>query len=406
MKTNTSKLLLLIIIAASLLNQGCATMFSGSKAKIKVYQGEPKHARIYYRGYYEGNAPMTLKVPKKEINKNSNKNKIEIKSQGYETKTVLLKRRFKGGYLFLDVVTGFPFFPVGILALFIDGVTYSWFGVYQNNIRYNLKELPYNLDKQKVIPDQTEATTEKTAKAVQQKQKTERQKTETGFESKAISAEQKEVIEKKKAETILKWAGDKKISLFKADNLPDLPIGSCMIVLKNKKLINDTRLHEIHSNLIAYEKQGSLHDLLIDEIDRIVLKEEKGYFVFDQNNKPEYRKPQSRPDINIEESSFAYILNMYVGKEIDKNERDYYWLFPDVKGFITAQLIASSQYYYSFNINYKENNKIKGQAIQINYYDAKYLIDHFYEFDKILNREKKVNRHLVKLGIADSYPGR
>ncbi|MCH8318458.1 MAG: hypothetical protein IIA88_08160, partial [Bacteroidetes bacterium] len=104
----SGKKLINILCVASLLLQGCATMLSGSKAKIEI-SGKPASAKVFYRGYYEGSSPMVLKVPKKEINNNINRNKIEIKTAGYETKTVLLKDYFAGQYLVLDALTGIPF---------------------------------------------------------------------------------------------------------------------------------------------------------------------------------------------------------------------------------------------------------------------------------------------------------
>ena len=50
---------------------------------------------------------------------------------------------------------------------------------------------------------------------------------------------------------------------------PDLPSERCTIVLKNDKTIKDARLWEIYPSRVEYEKEGSLHDLLIDEIERI-----------------------------------------------------------------------------------------------------------------------------------------
>ncbi|MCH8318115.1 MAG: hypothetical protein IIA88_06415 [Bacteroidetes bacterium] len=64
---------------------------------------------------------------------------------------------------------------------------------------------------------------------------------------------------------------------------PDLPSERCTIVLKNDKTIKDARLWEIYPDRIEYEKSGSLHDLLIDEIKRIETGKELITFDKDHN---------------------------------------------------------------------------------------------------------------------------
>lgn len=54
------------------------------------------------------------------------------------------------------------------------------------------------------------------------------------------------------------------------DNPEDLKaLGSGRIVEKDKTIITNIQLVEVHDYWIVYLKQGSLHDLLLERIDRI-----------------------------------------------------------------------------------------------------------------------------------------
>ncbi|MBW8050202.1 MAG: hypothetical protein FVQ77_07665 [Cytophagales bacterium] len=184
------------------------------------------------------------------------------------------------------------------------------------------------------------------------------------------------------------------------------------IILKDGSVIKDAKLYFIYPDLIEYEKNGSLHDLLINEIDWIV--SNKQVIVFDKNNKPHESKRLDLLIDNTSMSSFVSVLSNYVGEDIDKSERDYYWLFPGIKGFISARLNGNryvvynqygyAPYAYTFKIKHISAGSVKDTVITIKYTEQDYLILHFLEFNKILNKEKKVNRRLIKTGLAGSRP--
>ncbi len=63
--------------------------------------------------------------------------------------------------------------------------------------------------------------------------------------------------------------------------------GPVRIVLKDGSVKKDCRLREIHDYWIVYEKNGSLHDQLIEKIQRIEISaEEEPVLVFDEKNRP------------------------------------------------------------------------------------------------------------------------
>ncbi|MBN4062118.1 MAG: hypothetical protein COA57_02850 [Flavobacteriales bacterium] len=62
--------------------------------------------------------------------------------------------------------------------------------------------------------------------------------------------------------------------------------GTGKIILKDRSIIKKVIVHEIYPYWIIYKKDGSLHDLLIEEIDKIEIgKNKQRVIVFDENNK-------------------------------------------------------------------------------------------------------------------------
>ena len=63
--------------------------------------------------------------------------------------------------------------------------------------------------------------------------------------------------------------------------------GPVRIVLKDGSVKKDCLLREIHAYWIVYQKNGSLHDQLIEKIQRIEISaEEAPVLVFDEKNRP------------------------------------------------------------------------------------------------------------------------
>ena len=88
------------LLIASILFSSCATILSGGKTKIRVYDGMPPNAQVYVDGNYVGTAPCKFKVHKTMKNA---QHKIDIKATGYETQTVTTNRKFSAGFFILDI---------------------------------------------------------------------------------------------------------------------------------------------------------------------------------------------------------------------------------------------------------------------------------------------------------------
>lgn len=68
---------------------------------------------------------------------------------------------------------------------------------------------------------------------------------------------------------------------------PIWQLGSCIIYEKDGSEIRRALIKEIHDHWVVYEKEGSLHDIMIDKIDRIQLGSDKSCSVyFDEKSKP------------------------------------------------------------------------------------------------------------------------
>ena len=65
-------------------------------------------------------------------------------------------------------------------------------------------------------------------------------------------------------------------------------LGEGRIILKDKRIFKNTKVHKIHSYWIEYIKDGSLHDFMIEKIERIEIgnDNQKEVIVFDEKNKP------------------------------------------------------------------------------------------------------------------------
>lgn len=116
------------LLIASILFSSCATILSGGKTKIRVYDGMPPNAQVYVDGNYVGTAPCKFKVHKTMKNA---QHKIDIKATGYETQTVTTNRKFSAGFFILDIFTG-------IIWTVIDFATGNLYKQRPKKIHYNL----------------------------------------------------------------------------------------------------------------------------------------------------------------------------------------------------------------------------------------------------------------------------
>ncbi|MBQ1719687.1 MAG: PEGA domain-containing protein [Bacteroidales bacterium] len=116
------------LLIASILFSSCATILSGGKTKIRVYDGTPANANVYVDGNYVGTAPCKFKIHKTMKNA---QHTIDIKAQGYETQTVTTNRKFSAGFFVLDIFTG-------VLWLVVDFATGNLYKQNPKKIHYNL----------------------------------------------------------------------------------------------------------------------------------------------------------------------------------------------------------------------------------------------------------------------------
>ena len=77
---------------------------------------------------------------------------------------------------------------------------------------------------------------------------------------------------------------------YSSKKCPLWKLGPCIIYEKDGSEIRNVLLKEIHDHWIVYEKNGSLHDFMIEKIDRIHIGNfYHSYIHFDSNKKPQIR---------------------------------------------------------------------------------------------------------------------
>jgi hypothetical protein len=108
----------------------CATVFSGTKSKIKI-EGTPAKAYVYYNNELKGVTPMKLKVFKNELKKQP---EITIKKEGYQDQMVILHRKLKGSALVGNILF------TGALGLVIDFADQAIYKPEPGEINYILKK--------------------------------------------------------------------------------------------------------------------------------------------------------------------------------------------------------------------------------------------------------------------------
>lgn len=111
-----------IIIAGllgSILLQSCALIFSGTKDKIHVKDGNPNNAKVFYNGSLVGTAPQKVKVSKKSLKDKSTV--IRIEADGYKSQEAHFSRKIKVGAFIGDCLTG----VIWLIPDFLTGAIYK-----------------------------------------------------------------------------------------------------------------------------------------------------------------------------------------------------------------------------------------------------------------------------------------
>jgi hypothetical protein len=119
-------LLVILLIPQIIILQSCATMFKGNSSKVEV-SSEPSGATLYVNGNQMGKTPGILKLESK------NNYQIEIRKEGYETRTFNITNSVAGGYVVLDIL-------FGIVPIIIDVATGSWYVLDQDHVNAVLEK--------------------------------------------------------------------------------------------------------------------------------------------------------------------------------------------------------------------------------------------------------------------------
>lgn len=112
----------IILLAASTLalSTGCATILKGSRESLTIVS-EPSGAKVQINGIDLGNTPLTTRVH------GTTDQMIQVRKEGYETRSVLIASSVGAGWIVVD-------FFCGVLPLLVDAVTGDWKSLDQNNV--------------------------------------------------------------------------------------------------------------------------------------------------------------------------------------------------------------------------------------------------------------------------------
>lgn len=123
---NLNKIIVLFIIAGFMFNS-CASIFKGASEDVE-FNSEPSNAKIFINGAQLGSTPAKISLESKKTYI------VEIKKEGYETKTYQISNSFRIGFLFMDICF------TGVIGIVIDAATGSWYSLDENYYQINLEK--------------------------------------------------------------------------------------------------------------------------------------------------------------------------------------------------------------------------------------------------------------------------
>ena len=104
---------------------GCGTLFSNKNPEVAM-GSDPQGAKVYVNGDLMGTTPVKIQL------KNDKDYKIEFRKDGFQTKTYALGKHVGGGWVVLDIITGF-------LPVIIDLATGGWYELDTDNVKVVLE---------------------------------------------------------------------------------------------------------------------------------------------------------------------------------------------------------------------------------------------------------------------------
>lgn len=118
MKTSTYLSLIAAAFASALLLSGCATLFTGTSQEVEV-DSTPSDASVMVNGRERGTTPTTIEITSP---KQGDPPEVTIDKEGYEEKTLRLKKKFNVITL-LNVINPFNY----VLGVPVVGFGVDWY---------------------------------------------------------------------------------------------------------------------------------------------------------------------------------------------------------------------------------------------------------------------------------------
>lgn len=131
--TTISKGIVIILLFAF---TSCGTIFKGTTSTVRVNNGTPPNASVYYKNNFVGNAPCDVAVSKKGIKRG--KQFFEIKSPGFNDGKIVLDGQVRAWPLIGNGVVTVLTAGIGALSYLVDGISGHMWSV-TTPVNYQLK---------------------------------------------------------------------------------------------------------------------------------------------------------------------------------------------------------------------------------------------------------------------------
>jgi len=120
------KSVITVVLVAAILLQGCAILFSGTNAGVRM-ESTPDSVEVWVNGAKAGVTPCKIELKKNQ------EYSIEFRKEGYQTRTYRLTNSVGAGWIILDILGG-------LVPIVIDAATGAWYGLSQDNINAVLEK--------------------------------------------------------------------------------------------------------------------------------------------------------------------------------------------------------------------------------------------------------------------------
>lgn len=121
------KIISIVLVLSLVVLNGCASIFGGGSNSGFRAESSPDSAELWVDGVKAGVTPCKVELKKNQ------EHSIEIRKEGYATRTYRITNSVGAGWIILDILGG-------IAPIIVDAATGSWYGLSQDNVNAVLEK--------------------------------------------------------------------------------------------------------------------------------------------------------------------------------------------------------------------------------------------------------------------------